>query len=66
MRFDSIVEVCKKEFSEEKKQENSESGFSADKRCDEWKVWQRFDDRIDTAVMCEGVWHNILWLGSDT
>jgi transposase len=48
------------------KRENSESGFSADKRCDGWKVWQRLDDRIDTAVMCKGVWHNLLWLSSDT
>ncbi len=45
------------------KRENSESGFSADKRCDGWKVWQKLDDRIDTAVMCKGVWHNLLLLG---
>lgn len=45
------------------RRENSESGFSADKRCDGWKVWQRLDDRIDTAVMCKGVWHNLLLLG---
>ena len=48
------------------RRENSESGFSADKRCDGWKVWQKLDDRIDTAVMCKGVWHNLLLLGGDT
>ncbi len=47
------------------KRENSESSFSADKRCDGWKVWQKLDDRIETAVMCKGVWHNLLWLGSE-
>ena len=48
------------------RRENSESGFSADKRCDGWKIWQRRDDRIETATMCKGVWHNLLWLGGNT
>jgi|WetSurMetagenome_2_1015567.scaffolds.fasta_scaffold19009_6 transposase len=45
------------------RREHSESGFSADKRCDGWKIWQRRDDRIETATMCKGVWHNLLWSG---
>ncbi len=52
-------------LSEYYRREHSEAGFSADKRCDGWKVWQRLDDRIDTAVMCKGVWHNLLLLGGD-
>jgi transposase len=48
------------------RQEHSESGFSADKRCDGWKIWQRKDDRMETATMCKGVWHNLLWLGGGT
>lgn len=48
------------------RREHSESGFSADKRCDGWKIWQRRDDRIGTATMCKGIWHNLLWLGGNT
>lgn len=39
---------------------NSESGFSADKRRFGWKVGQKRDDRIETALTCTGVWHNLL------
>jgi len=53
-------------LSEYFRREHSESGFSADKRCDGWKIWQRRDDRIHTATMCKGVWHNLLWLGGNT
>jgi transposase len=45
------------------RREYSESGFSADKRFSGWKIWQRRDDRIETATMCKGVWHNLLLLG---
>jgi len=41
---------------------NSESGFSADKRGFGWKVAQKRDDRIDTALNCTGVWHNLMRL----
>jgi transposase len=43
--------------------EFSESGFSADKRCCEWKIWQIREERIQTATMCKGLWHNLLWIG---
>ncbi len=43
---------------------NSESGFSADKRWFGWKVGQKRDDRIDTALTCTNVWHNLLNLYS--
>jgi transposase len=39
---------------------NSESGFSADKRLLGWKVDQKRDDRIDMAVNCTNLWHNLL------
>ena len=45
------------------RRERSESGFSADKRCNGWKIWQKRDDRIHTATMLKGLWHNLLWLG---
>jgi transposase len=39
---------------------NSESGFSADKKFFGWKVRQIIDDRINTAYNCTGVWHNLM------
>ncbi len=45
------------------RREHSESGFSADKRCDGWKIWQRREDRILAATLLKGLWHNLLWLG---
>ena len=45
------------------RREHSESGFSADKRCNGWKVWQRRDDRIQMATLLKGLWHNLLWIG---
>jgi transposase len=41
---------------------NSESGFSADKRSGGWKIWQKLEDRILTAQMIKGVWHNLVWI----
>jgi transposase len=38
---------------------NSESGFSADKRCFGWNVGQKRGDRIGTALICTDVWHNL-------
>jgi len=45
------------------RRESSESGFASDKKSNGWQVWQRHPDRIATAVMCKGVWHNLLQLG---
>lgn len=41
----------------------SESGFSEDKRRFGWKIMQRREDRIDTADFCIMIWHNLFWLG---
>ena len=41
------------------RRENSESGFSVDKRMFGWKIWQQRDDRIDTAISCIAVLHNL-------
>lgn len=40
----------------------SESGFSEDKRRFGWKVAQRREDRVDTAIFCTALWHNLFWL----
>ena len=42
---------------------NSESGFSGDKKLCGWKVWQKRAERIDTSLLLKGVWHNLMWLG---
>jgi len=39
---------------------NSESGFSADKKLMGWKVGQKREDRIDIAIRSTMVWHNLL------
>jgi transposase len=39
----------------------SESGFSEDKRRFGWKVLQRREDRIETNDMCTSLWHNMFW-----
>lgn len=45
------------------RRELSESGFSADKRALGWRIWQRRDDRIDTAIGCFATLHNIIRIG---
>ena len=42
---------------------NSESGFAADKKMLGWNVAQKRDDRIDNALFCTGVWHNLFNMG---
>ena len=46
-------------LSEYYRRENSESQFSADKRTTGWHIQQRREDRIRTAAMCKGTWHNL-------
>lgn len=45
------------------KRENSESGFSVDKRAFGWKIWQKRNDRIDTAIGCIATLHNLFRMG---
>ena len=42
---------------------NSESGFAADEKMLGWNIAQRRDDRIDNALFCNGVWHNLFNIG---
>ena len=46
-------------FREYYRRENSESELSADKRTTGWHIHQRREDRIRTAAMCKGTWHNL-------
>ncbi len=45
------------------KRSNSESGFSADKKMIGWNVSQKREDRIDSAIFCNGLWHNLFNIG---
>ncbi len=42
---------------------NSESAFCADKKMLGWNIAQRKDDRIDSAIFCTGLWHNLFNIG---
>jgi len=42
----------------------SESGFSEDKKRTGWKIMQKRDERIDTAYFCTVLWHNLFWYGN--
>ena len=45
------------------KRNNSESGFSSDKKLLGWKINQKREDRIDTAIFCKVIWRNLFQLG---
>ena len=42
---------------------NSESGFAADKKMLGWNIAQKREDRIDNALFCTGLWHNLFNMG---
>ena len=44
------------------RREISESEFSVDKRWFGWKIEQRKEDRIETALACTNLWHNLFKL----
>jgi transposase len=54
-----FVEDTMKYLEEYFKRNNSESGFSVDKKMFGWRVRQKRDDRIDTALFCRDIWHNL-------
>lgn len=40
----------------------SESGFAEDKKRTGWRLGQKRQDRVDTANILTGLWHNLYWL----
>lgn len=44
------------------KRSNSESGFASDKKLFGWKISQKREDRMDTALFVRTIWRNLLWL----
>lgn len=45
------------------KRNNSESGFSEDKRRFGWRIPQKIEERIDAAYNAIFTWHNLFWVG---
>jgi len=43
---------------------NSEAGFSVDKKLFGQKISQKREDRIDTAIFCKVIWRNLFLLGA--
>lgn len=58
----SFVENTTAYLEEYYKRENSESGWSADKKMFGWNVKQKRADRIDTALFVRAIWHNLFRL----
>lgn len=44
------------------KRNNSEANFGGDKKMFGWRVRQKREDRIDTALFCRDIWHNLFRL----
>ncbi len=47
------------------KRNQSESGFSEDKRRFGWIIPQRREDRVDTCNFCTTLWHNMFWMNQN-
>lgn len=61
LRFvDDVFEFLKEYF----KRNQSESGFSEDKKRTGWKLLQKIPVRIDTALCLNNLWHNLYWFGA--
>ena len=56
----SFVEDTMKYLEEYFKRNNSESGWSSDKKMFGWNIKQKREDRIDTALFVRAIWHNLL------
>jgi len=57
-----FVEDTTKYLEEYFQRNNSESGWASDKKMFGWQVRQKREDRIDTALFCRDIWHNLLRL----
>ena len=56
-----LVKDTKGYLREYYRRNQSESGFSEDKRRFGWRIAQRREDRVNTAVFCTVLWHNLFW-----
>lgn len=53
-----------KYFEEYFQRNQSESGFSEDKRRFGWRIPQKIDNRINTSYFGIFTWHNLFWVGA--
>ena len=61
-----LLEFCnntEQYLTEYFKRNQSESGFSEDKRRFGWRIPQKLDHRVDSAYFSIFTWHNLLWVG---
>lgn len=63
--LEDFVNNTKGYLGEYFKRNQSESGFSEDKRRFGWKIPQKKPERIEANNFCTSLWHNMLWLGMD-
>jgi transposase len=57
-----FIDNTKQYLEEYYKRNQTESGFSEDKKRTGWKLGQKRTDRINTANICISLWHNLYWL----
>jgi len=57
----SFVEDTLNHIEEYFQRVNSENGWAQDKKVLGWKVSQRRGDRIDTALFCRVIWHDLFY-----
>ncbi|MBS3064590.1 MAG: ISNCY family transposase [DPANN group archaeon] len=60
----AFVEETKAFLREYFQRNQSESGFSEDKKRTGWKFAQKREERVDTAYGLTTVWHNLFWVGA--
>ena len=58
-RFVHDVEGFLREYFQ---RNQSESGFAEDKKRTDWRLGQKRPDRVNTANILTGLWHNLYWL----
>ena len=60
----AFVEDTKAFLGEYFQRNQSESGFSEDKKRTGWRFAQKREERIDTAYGLTTLWHNLFWVGA--
>jgi len=64
-RLTEFVEDTFSYLQEYFKRSNSESAFASDKKLLGWKIDQKREDRIETAIFCKMIWRNLFQLNAD-
>jgi len=64
-RLEEFVKNTFEYLQEYFKRNNSESGFGADKKMMGWKIGQKREDRIETAIFCKMIWRNLFRMNRD-